>query len=418
MASEFLDASGKFLDFYQIFSLDQGNSAKECKTELRRIQANIRQAMSDGSLNGEEILKRLQEQCDQVTLAMKCFRNDDTKESYDKQLANAYKHNKVSVEAAKLSQELFEEIATYFAKRQYKEVIEKCVSAINNNVRDVRLYEYMAKSYRYIGDTQHALESADSGLKIDPDSLALMKVESRIYTSDYEDYDAAQKIINRMSEINKSVGTAEQVNLYLNFDKDEMAYQTIDEYVSANPKDEAFKQSCAYDIIGAAYGCYEECEAEDGQDILLILSEESYLKCLEYCNKAVSVYDDENTRKELEDAKHFGKKEFNYANKRDIIWCAIGAAVFLICGFSALGQLGFVEALPILLFCLLPVAATIALIKESYRPYWKIYRYLYTGKRDTREKIVLGFGWLFSAYIRVGFKISWWIFKFAFRLAF
>ncbi len=424
MAAKGRGASGRIVDFYQMFSLDQNASAKEIKKSLRTIQADIRTAMSDGSLNDEEIMKRLQEQSDQVTQAMKCFKNDETKAKYDKELEAAYKSNKVDVEAQKLSQELFEEIAMYFAKQQYKAVISKCVDAINNNVRDIRLYEYLAKSYRLLGDAENALDAVEKGLKVDGDNLDLLKIGSRVYTVNYQNYDEAQKIINHMAEIDKGCATAEQIHLYLNFGKDEIAYQTLDEYMAAHPADEVFKQNCAYDIIGMSYNCYDDCLAEDGTEVSLLLSEEAYQKCLAYCKKAVSLYSDENTRNALEYAEHFGKTEFNEDNASDVKWCLAGAALFLLAGFMSMGAVAslgeggvgtlFAGVLQGLLFISIPIVITGGLIKESYRPYWKIYKYIFTGERDMREKVFIVLGRIFSCYIRLG----WWMTKFVFRIMF
>ncbi len=416
MAGKNANSSGRIIDFYQMFSLDQNASAKEIKKSLRAIQSDIRTAMSDGSLNGEEILSKLQDQEDKVVLAMKCFKNDEAKEKYDKELADAYKRNKVDVEAQKLSQELFEEIATYFAKQQYRLVIGKCLEAIKNNVRDVRLYEYLAKSYRLMNDTQHALEAVNDGLKIDSSNLTLLKVGSRIFTVNYKNYDEAQKYVNQITEIDRSSGTAEQVNLYMNFGKTHVAYQTIDEYVTANPGDISFKQQCAYDIVGVSYGCYEACKAEDGEEVSLILSEDAYKECLEYCQKAVSLYKDENTQNALEYAQHFGETEFNEDNRSDIRWCLASTALMLIILFFGRGEgsVGMGAVLPYVLMFAAMAVITGGLIKESRRPYWQIYKYIFTGEREPRERVFLVLGKILSWYMR----ISWWLAKAMWRLIF
>lgn len=401
---------GRVTDFYQFYGLNQKDSAKNIKKRLRQIQADIRTAMSDGSLNGEEILKTLQEDNEIVAQAMKCFKNDEAKKKYDAELEAAYKAGTVDVESQKLAKELFDEILRLFAKREYKQVIAKCIEQINNNTRDVRLYEYLAKSYRLLGDSTHAMDAVENGLNIESDNINLLKVACRISTADNKNYDKAQAYINRLNESNHSAGTVEQIYLYMNFDKKDIAYQTINEYLATNPNDQFFRQQCAYDFIGYANECYDLCEAEDGTKVSLILSGDAYNTCLEYTQKAYDLYQDENTKNELEYAKHFGEVEFNEDNKEDLNW-DYKAIVFL----GIFGLMGFITSpfagIALLALCGVCAYVTISFRKISYRPYWQIYKYIFTGEREPEEQKFLMIGRIMSFLIRA----FWWMFKWMFK---
>lgn len=415
---------GQMVDYYSMYGLNQSASAKDTKKRLRQIQADIRTAMSDGSLNGEEILSKLQQQNEDVVQAMKCFKNEEAKKKYDADLQAAYNANMVDVESQKLAKELFEEILTLFAKREYQQVIAKCLEQINNNTRDVRLYEYLAKSYRLIGRTQQAMDAVENGLKVENDNDRLLKIACRISADDYKDYNRAQGYINRLDGVNKSTATAEQIYLYMNFEKKDAAYQTLDQYLSENPNDQFFRQQCAYDFIGYANECYDTCEAEDGTNVSLILSEEAYHTCLEYCQKAYDLYQDENTRNELEYAKHFGEVEFNEDNRIDLRWNYLATAIYAVsCVMGIVFMSGVMsgdirEGFSLFLFGFAFFAGslyvTLNFRKASYRPYWQIYKYIFTGEREPKERVFLILGKIISCYMR----FSWWLCKVLLRLMF
>ena len=51
----------RMVDYYEKYQLDKTASTKECKTILRRIHGDIRESMSNCSLNSEEIIGKLQD---------------------------------------------------------------------------------------------------------------------------------------------------------------------------------------------------------------------------------------------------------------------------------------------------------------------------------------------------------------------
>ncbi len=433
---------GRMEDYYVIFSLNKSASREENLSILRKQFGELTQNMGGGALNGSDIQERLRMMRDKLAEAIKVFKNKESYEQYNADLQVAYANNQVDMAAQKASADFLDEIQKLYMAGKYALVIQRCVSELDRGVVDINVYVWLARSYWMVDKDQQALDTVDKGLKVDSKNIDLMRVGSRIYTDDMKDYDAAQNMINKMIAVNESLGTAEQVNLFTAFGKEDVAYKTIDDYVAAHPYDEAFKENCANDLIGRAYKCYETVQLADGSKSLFLLSEEAYNKCLSFTEKAAAVYPCQETAQELKDAQSFGEVVFNEDNKENIRWCTLAAlaysfgfAFYVVGFFASIGQLfkefseigffgflgGLFSALVILaIFGLLAYVTwkvTLGLKKVSRRPYWQIYRYEITGERLPEEAKYIKYGNWLSGYMKWSWKCSKALMKFAFSLA-
>lgn len=402
------------VDYYVIFSLDKNAGTKKIRNQLLLKQGEIRSDMTNGALNSKEVLEKLQENFNMIAAAVKIFKTEERRKEYDLILDAAYNAGKIDIEAQTMAQDLYEEMEAMFMRGNYKGVIRKCMDALNDNVRDHRIYILLAKSYFALNDPDHSLKSVEDGLQVHPDNIPLMRTGARFSIDGKHDYDRAQGYINRMMEIepDSAIAVSEQCHLYMSVEKKDLAFQLMDDYIDKHPNDMEFRRECAYDLIGYSYKCYTK---DPNSDAFIIASQEDYQKSLDTCNKAASLYQDDNVQTALENAKYYGTIAFNDENKESIIWLFIGGAMYLLCSFMALAGGIFTFLLAALLGVLL-IYSGIKLRQVSYRPYWQINKFIMTGKREKGEGKYIIIGKIFASYMRWSVKAAIWLMKFCFRL--
>lgn len=420
-----IDIPEGFIDYYVLYGIDRKTKTKDIRKLLFQKQGEIRSNMSNGALNSPEIMKKLQEAGNEIANAIKAFKNDERRSAYDEILDAAYAAGRIDTAAQTMAQDLYEEIEALFMKGNYRLAVQKCMDALNNNVHDYRIYILLAQSYFALSDPDRSIKTVDDGLKVHPDNLPLLRAGARFANEGKKDYDKAQGYVNRMLEIDKDspLAASEQSYLYLSTGKQDLAYGMIDEYVEKHPNDMEFRKDVAYDLVGYSYSCYTK---DPGSDAYVIASQEDYQRSLDTCNKAMSLYNDENVREALENAKSFGTVEFNDENRDGIKWLFIGgliyafAAVMAIMAGAQAGELGgaIVGSLPFTILGGLLLYSAVRLRQVSYRPYWQINKFILTGQREKGEKKYIIIGKIFAGYMRWSFKIGWAIVKFAFSLAF
>ena len=420
-----IDIPEGFIDYYVLYGIDRKTKTKDIRKLLFQKQGEIRSNMSNGALNSPEIMKKLQEAGNEIANAIKAFKNDERRSAYDEILDAAYAAGMIDTADQTMAQYLYEEIEALFMKGNYRLAVQKCMDALNNNVRDYRIYILLAQSYFALSDPDRSIKTVDDGLKVHPDNLPLLRAGARFANEGKKDYDKAQGYGNRMLEIDKDspLAASEQSYLYLSTGKQDLAYGMIDEYVEKHPNDMEFRKDVAYDLVGYSYSCYTK---DPGSDAYVIASQEDYQRSLDTCNKAMSLYNDENVREALENAKSFGTVEFNDENRDGIKWLFIGgliyafAAVMAIMAGAQAGELGgaIVGSLPFTILGGLLLYSAVRLRQVSYRPYWQINKFILTGQREKGEKKYIIIGKIFAGYMRWSFKIGWAIVKFAFSLAF
>ena len=115
---------------------------------------------------------------------------------------------------------------------------------------------------------------------------------------------------------------------------------------------------------------------------------------------------------------HMGEKVLNEYNLPNIVWSFIAAALYGISGLvlAMQGEMAvLIMMMPIALLC---TFIAVMLVKVSRRPYWQIYKYELTGKRERKEKIFIILGTILSGYMRWSVKITFWLIKLIFGFLF
>lgn len=389
-------------DYYAELDLNEQERTKVLYDEIGQIAKEASRKLNGGALNSPELMEEFRETKAMAMEARPKFFNDNKRSVYDSLLRIARKTGRVIIKrrakARTMPDDFYQRLNAMFAMDNYQSVIQACIDAISKDVHDYRVYSMLSLSYYYLNDYNNSLKAAEEGLSFNKDNLELLRAAVRASNvGGQSGYNKAQEYINRMMGIDPEspITNSEQVNLYLTAGKEDMAFQTIDAYVEKHPNNQQFRQETAYNLMAHCEAFYTVLPEGNA---MVIASRKDYEKCLETCQKAAGLYNDEAVRGMLNDIKSFGQIEYNRDNIEYIVWLVIGGAIYIV-------------AVPI---SLLLFFSAWRLHCVSKRPYWQIYQYELTGKREPSEGKYILIGKIFTGYLKIGFKIAWGIVKFIF----
>ena len=390
------------MDYYQKFNLDRNKSAEELATQLRSMHGN---RMKQAAINpyDYELQAEISADLREYEAAIKIFEHD--KDKYDKDLAKAYKAGNVAQEVRSAPQGFFSELDAMLSAGNYSMIIDRCNESLRNNVKDVRLYHYLAMANYGSGNIAVAFDIITSALIEYHDDFFLLRLGAR-YSAYVQAYDYAQGYVNRLLEVypDNPLAVSDQCYLYEQMGKEDMAFKLIDAYLEKNPNSTEFRQACSYDLVTLSHSCYIE---DSSSGSMIIASQEKYEKCLATCNKAAEIYKDDMTAAVLESALYFGKTKYNRENFRHTLALFLGSLIYSIPGLlfflqhGANPETGIFITLGVLLSY-----SGIRLIQVSFRPYWQINKFYMTGKRERSEQFYIWVGNVFAFYLKWSIKIS------------
>ena len=378
-------------DLYKELDLDRSWDEATIKTRLKEIQRLWTKRQS--ACNDKEQLLLIDQILAKVDEGFRYLIKAVRREKYDEALNKAYKAGKIKDVIEAQMKSLIEQARQYYRRGNLKLAAQCVQEAIEGKVNDPSAYELLARCHYDMQDYPKALGAIDAGTSIFTDNLNLHWFGARIAAVGMRDYEDAQNRVNKLLELapDNSLGHSEQVFLHLQKGEEDLAFQEIDSYVAAHPQDEGFRRGVAYDIDSYSNGCYYYDQA---QNATFIADKEAYKKCLKLRTKAAEIYSDEHTQTQLENAKYFGKKEWDSWNIESIKSLSIYGGV--------------------LLFLFLPIGLILLLIDAmviyfSYRPYWQINKTYVTGKRGRAERIVTIIG---EYAARFGVRFFNWLIQF------
>ncbi len=399
------------VDYYQKFRLDRNLKTEEILKQLRSMQG---QRMNQASMNpfDREQQAEIEEDLNAFSEAIKTF--ESNRDKYDRELDKAYREGKISEEEQKAARDFLDKLDEMLKIKNYNGVVKNCKEALSENVKDVRLYHYLAMANYGLNNMQQAFISITQALTEFPNDFQSLCFGAR-YSTEVAAYECAQGYLNRLFEIspNNPIAIAEQCYLYEHMGNEALAFKLIDEYLQKNPNDSDFRRACAYDLITLSHTCYVE---DPSTGSMLIASQEAYEKCLAICSKAAEIYRDDTTVFVLENAKYFGKTEYNKANLRDTAVLLVGSLFYLMPGVMFLSSgpnpaTGMMITIGVLLFY-----SGIRLAQVSFRPYWQINKFYLTGRRERSERFYIKIGSIFAWYLKWSFKISLLLVAFIFAM--
>ncbi|SHK92599.1 Anaphase-promoting complex, cyclosome, subunit 3 [Hespellia stercorisuis DSM 15480] len=398
-------------DLYKELEIDRAWDEKSIRNHLKSLQKLWTQRQ--GATNDKEQLLLIDKILGFIEDGYRYLTKELKRQQYDKALKIAYKDGQIVDEAEEKIQNLLEQARVYYRKGKVQMAAKLAQEAVDNKGNDALAYDLLARCYFDTNAYEKAINIIDQGICIFKDNADLHWLGARIATIGTKNYNDAQRRINELIELvpEKSIGHSEQVYLHLRKGDETLAFQEIDSYIASNPSDDTFKRNVAYDLDAYSNTCYVY---DAGQNASFIADKVSYTKCLKLRAKAVEIFNDEHTQDRLENAKYYGKKEWNDWNMPAIKSLALYGTVFV--GLGLFSNSEAFSGLGIILYIIMGI-----LIAFSFRPYWQINKTYVTGNMGTAEQIINQIGdlaaktaiWMLKFLI----KLIGWIFKFVIGLA-
>ena len=402
----FKDNPNEFIDLYKLYEghISVDMSKDEIVNKLRNLSGELQTNISNCPT--KELMEKAQKLLDCLDHAIMIFEKDKAK--YDRDLKKAYEEGKVKEEVQKAAKNLLEEIEKMLAEMNYNGVVRKCNEALQDNVKDVQIYFYLAIADYCLDNKQESFNVITRSLTEFHDDLNTLKLGARFSTNEGA-YDYAQGYINRMKSVDAEnpLTAAEECYLYESMGNYDLAFKTIDDYLEKNPHDEAFRSFCAYDLIRLSRKFYTE-ETTSGS--MIFTSKEDYESCLTMCEKAESIYRDEITQSALDEAQYFGQTEYNTENIWHMVALLVGGLIYALIGLSAISHDGpNPGAAAFVCVGLGLMYSGFRLHQVSRRPYWQINKFILTGKREKDEERYIRIGNIFVFFVKWSFKLSLWM---------
>lgn len=397
--------ANQIFNYYEIYSLNRGENRNNLLIQLRKKQREIKKKLSAGALN-ESIMKDLVEQDDLIARAIRDFKTDERFEKYNKKLDEAINNGKINVKVEQEAKDALERIERLFVKGAYERVIDLSIDVLQQYGAQVKIYNYLVQSYLFMDMNEEAYSMVRNYIDAFPYDEHALDLGVRYAVKIKGDLDAAQNYLNRLMEIQSDliIAKVDKIFMFLaRWDVDN-AFKSIDKLIKNN-KNPQVARTLASDLIGFANAMYKEGE-HDGIKYNYLMSSKDYKYCRLLANKAYKICRDSDVKQFCRYTNHLGQSEFVPDNKLDlvimlIVSAFVGYGLIQTCS-SGKQLLKLKEILLSISFFILP---TILLICTSWKPYWKIYKYLVTDERDTLETVAI---W--------SCRLTTWMFRLVFLL--
>lgn len=371
-------------DYYKLYDLSYNETAKNLHRKTMDLYNQWMRRQSATDPSETTLLETIQKHIKILRNAVRVFRNEDSKEKYDKALQQAYEAGTIKDEEINKAKTALETANDYFNHGKFVLAIEYARQAIQYNQKEKKAHEILINSYYMLEKYEQAAIACDEAISLFPDDVYFKLRTVRIDVILKKDIEKAQKKINDVLTLfpNDEFVNAEQIFLYLYSDELDLAYQEIEKYIATHERCSVFRERVANDL--ATYSLEYYTEDPRNNNVKFIMSEEAYNCCLELCEKAYEIYQNEYTKSMLEDTRYYGQTEFNEDNKERLKWLLIGGIVYL-------------PALPMGIILLI---IYMRFRKISYRPYWQINRIYMTGWVGRSEAIIILIACLTTAWLK------------------
>lgn len=408
----------QMVDYYKEFNIERNLDEKSIKKQLVKMQQIYLRRQS--STNDKEELSILADILDKIGEAIRFLTKKDKREKYDKDLEKAYKEGRVNAENESKAKDLLEQADQLFKRGRFKQAVECALEAIENSPANEDAYDLAIRSYASLEQYDSAFNLLSKAISSVTNKEYFVWLSARLYIVGLHNFEAAQEKINILLEKNPNseVAHSEQIFLYMYTGKEDLAFQEIDGYLAKHPNADKFKKDMAYNIIKFSDTSYV-IDPKDG--VSIIADKQGYERVLRLRKKAFEVYNDEYTKRMLDDAKFYGKRKFNKDNQSNLIWTWIVGLYFGVL-LSAEGVNTIVSGtdvgtgLVMFLLGIFLLAIPTLLTVVSFRPYWQLNRIYLTGNPGLFEKIVLTIANIYTWLIKKAVWLLWTIIKLIFAL--
>lgn len=381
------------VDLYKELELDRSWDESAIRNKLKELNKFWTRRQS--ACNDKEQLMEIDKMFDLVESALAKLTKASKRKQYDKALDEAYQNGTIKDRVEEKLRSALEQAMAYYRKGNIKLATQQAREAVDGQINDPAAYDLLARCYYDVDKNVEALAVIDQGLGIFEDNLKLHWLGARIATHGVQNYDDAQRRINVLLEKapDSAIAHSEQIYLHLKKGEEDLAFQEIDTYIAAHPNDTAFKQGVAYDLNAHSNSCFEYDSATNAY---FIQSDEACAKCLNLRTKAESIFSDEVTRKELDDAKKLSEKHWNDWNTESVKSLAMYGGLLAILYWPV----GLI---------LLILDAVLAF--NSYIPYWRVYKAYVTGDPGPLVSTVGTIGDYAAVFAKYFFKFIIWVYK-------
>lgn len=384
-------------DLYKELALDRAWDEKVIRDKLKEMQKMWTQRQ--GACNDKEQLLQIEAVLSLIESGYRFLTKASKRKEYDKALEEAYKSGTITDKVEEKLHDILAQARAYYRKGNLQLATQMAEEAVAGKVNDATAYDLLARCYFDAGKNTQALEVIDQGIEIFDDNLQLHWLGARIATIGEKDFDDAQRRVNVLLEKapDSGLGHSEQIYLHLRKNEEELAFQEIDTYIAEHPDDVTFKRGVAYDLNAYSNTCYYY---DQPTNAYFIKDDESYEKCLSLRTKAESIYSDEVTRKDLENAKRLGEKQWNDWNTESVKTLTLyGAALAIL--YWPVG--------------LILLALDAVLAYNSFIPYWKINKAYVTGDPGPVVSTLGMIGEYGAKFAKHFFKFIIWVYKLIFK---
>ena len=369
-----------------MFDLDRSWTEKKIKQTLSAKQAEI--IRLKGAIDPNDISTRneLQETLQILRDAIKILGKIDSRQAYDIELKKAIEEGNISHEFDEVVEDILVKARNFLENGKYHLAVELANEALEKNKNQSEPYEILSQANYMLGNYDEALKIIQQGTYAFQNDITLRWLETHYFIM-IEDYNKAQLLLNTaMNDFaNNSVFLSEQVYLYYYLDKDELGKKKISEYINKYPNDNELRRLISYNLIEIAQQSFLY---DSASDMYLLTEEHTYNRCLELTTLANQIYQDETTKSELEYVKQFGEKVFDEDHKTLVfLYGGLGIAAIILSLVDffkwSLGAEKIFIIISIIFFLLAFVVRQI-----SYRPYWKVYRDMYRGFKESDDSVL------------------------------
>lgn len=412
-------------DYYKYFDLNRGEKSKVILKALKQEQRKWINRQNSANPSDKWIFDQINENLTRLDEAIEIFSDSFNRKDYDEQLDQWYKNGTLTSKEVAAARDALERAREFYRKREYKLAVQNATEALNNGIETTEVFELIYLSYIELGDTNQALGAVSRGLQVHPDDTGLLWMSARVNSISHS-FDTAQANINHMLELDpeSTLAKTEQVFLYMSADKEDIALQQIDMFVSQHPDNTRYKKEVARTLISFSAGYYTSY-----RDSLVIISKEAYEGCKRLCEKAYQLDSSDENKQQLERARYFGKTQFNKGNIGGIFLFGFPAVMIIVVGIIAIASghisefitfeeiksniAAFLYGAGWYLICI--IMGPLMTVK-SFQPYWELYRYKLTGSCGKLTDIINKIGSVCTWALKTVLRLMPTIFKMIFSL--
>lgn len=397
------------MDLYKQLNIERAWDEKKIKETLKSRQHQW--IMRQNACNDKKELLIIEDVMKAIGQAFQFLTKPNKRKQYDKALEEAYKNGTIKDDVEDKLNSILDQALEYFRKGNIKLAAHSAKEAIDGKINNPLAWNILARCFYDTKQYTQALDIIDRGVKVFDDDIDLNWLGARIATVGTNNYEDAQRRINRLLEIapNQAIGYSEQIFLHFTKGEEALAFQEIDKYIEEQPNDNEFKKNAAYNVINFSNTSYVK---DPKSGVYIIADKQGYERCLKMREKAQEIYQDEYTEQQVEKARYFGTLEFNKDNLNDLLWMY---GTFLYVFIAVLSSVfdGTEGLFAFAAVCLALAVPPVILTAVSFRPYWQLNRIYLTGDPGLLETIVVKIGRVYTWAIKKALWLLWKLFKFA-----